>query len=238
MKDITEIFSDVYLPHKALIFYQNPANDSKLFVEAYDIDEQGRPVNAHPLSMNEMKELSNSLQTTNELRTDYLISAGVLPDNVLHLRQGHSGYAIWHTPAKRVKLYFHKDFPVETGEANVPALVWKANRHRLQLYALKTTEKLTAKTLLYHPPFFNIRLDESVCMGTVQIDVENVSCLEDFMTRWEAHFWNSYFTHTIGNESPVKGNIIQLWQNLIGSEKPFPLDVLKKNGKTIKDLII
>lgn len=95
---------------------------------------------------------------------------------------------------------------------------------------MDTDSQINEQTLLYHAPFFNLYNDGRVCMGTVKVDIKADCHLEDFMQSCEQYFFNSYFSHLIGNASPVKENIIQLWQKLVGSDKPFPLKSLLKNG--------
>jgi len=51
MKNITALFQEVYLPTKALVIYQSMQPEEKeVYVEAYDMDQEGRPINARPLT--------------------------------------------------------------------------------------------------------------------------------------------------------------------------------------------
>lgn len=74
-------------------------------------------------------------------------------------------------------------------------------------------------------------------MGTVAVNIQPDCLLEEFMQLWQQYFFNSYFSHLMQEHNPVKGNIIQLWKNLVGSRKKFPQKALIKNGLTIKNLI-
>lgn len=74
-------------------------------------------------------------------------------------------------------------------------------------------------------------------MGTVDTDFTDAENITEFMERWEQAFWNSYFSHLNGDSSPVKGNIVQLWQGLVGTGKKFPNEIFIKQGKTIKDIL-
>lgn len=75
-------------------------------------------------------------------------------------------------------------------------------------------------------------------MGTAASNAGLAACLEEFITAWEQAYWNSYFSHLIGEVSPVNVNIVQLWQGLGNTGKKFPPEVLNPSGKTIKDLIV
>jgi len=90
---------------------------------------------------------------------------------------------------------------------------------------------------LYFAPFFNIYEDGRVCMGSVNINIKNSASVEEFTRAWEDYFFNSYFSHLLGQNSPITGNCVHLWKDLIQTGKPFPKEVLKKKNKTLKNLL-
>ena len=55
--DITENFGTLYHPKSALVFYQTKGTNTDLYVEHFDMDKNGNPVNAHPLTVNEAKNI-------------------------------------------------------------------------------------------------------------------------------------------------------------------------------------
>ena len=55
MKNITQDFGTLYHPTTALVFYQNDERNKDTYVEYFDMDKNGNPINAHPLSENEAK---------------------------------------------------------------------------------------------------------------------------------------------------------------------------------------
>jgi len=238
MENITTIFNETYAPVKALVIHQSQQNAEHVYVEAYDISSNGKPVNAHPLSVKETIALADSLNASSELKNDYLKSKGLLPDKVLYIHPSTHGFAIWYTPAQEVEVLFKESLKIPCGKACVPPLMWKADKNNLQLYAVKTQGKPSIETPLYCAPFFNFYEDGRVCMGTVDIGMDKVNCLEDFMVAWECCYWGSYFSHLIGEVSPVNGNIVQVWQQLVNTQKKFPQDILKAKDKTVKDLIV
>ena len=235
MINITDKFKDVSRPYKALVFFKGQENNN-VYVESYDMDEKGTPINAHPLSVSESAQLSEALADNTELRTDYLKSRSIMPKNVLFIDPAKLGFAVWQTPPQEVSIFFKKDLGIACGKAHVPALVWKATQSELKIFALADKKPVTEKTPLHYAPFFNINSDSEVCMGTVDIDVDG-SFLEEFMSSWESYFFNSYFSHLFDAHNPVKTNIVQLWNSLVNTGKPFPSDVLIKSKFTIKDLL-
>ncbi|SHH84624.1 PRTRC system protein B [Flavobacterium johnsoniae] len=237
MKDITQTFGTLYNPVKAFVVYQKNSAEKYIYVEAYDMDKNGCPINAHPLSLKESTELATALDTSDELTRKFLKPSGLLPKNVLHLNPEQNGSALWYTPAQKVSLFFVESLGIPNGEAFIPPLLWKASKNTLSIYAMDTETEINQQTALYHAPFFNLYNDGRVCMGTVSIKIKANCHLEEFISLWEKYFFNSYFSHLIGNKSPVKGNVIQLWQKLMGSDKPFPVKSLLKNGLTIKRIL-
>jgi len=96
MTNISENFNDQFAPVKALLIYQSQMTvkdeygyeadrNTQVYVESYDIGRQGKPINAHPLTVAEMVSLSKLFQSTEELKSLYLKPKGLLPANVLYL---------------------------------------------------------------------------------------------------------------------------------------------------------
>jgi PRTRC genetic system protein B len=237
MKDITTTLGTLYHAVKAFVIYQQDASDKNIYVEAYDMDKNGYPINAHPLSVHESSRLANALDTSDELKRNFLKPSGLLPKNVLYINPDQNGYALWHTPAQKVDLFFVEGLGIPNDRASLPPLLWKASKNTLWIYAMDSNTEIGEQTALSSAPFFNLYQDGRVCMGTVAVNIKSDCLLEEFIALWEQYFFNSYFSHLIGDKSPVKGNIIQLWQSLVNSRKQFPIKSLIKNGLTLKKLL-
>jgi len=237
MQNITEQFKQGYYPVKALLLYRSELETRSFYLEAFDIEKKtGKPINAHPLAENELTMLSKVLLTKEKKQQAYLMPKGLLPANVLSLNT-QSGVVLWYTPAQEQSLFFKDSLTIPCGKAQVPALVWKASKCGLQLFALSDDRKPDIKTPLYYAPFFNTAKSGNVCMGTVQVGITESSSLEEFIGAWEKAFFNSYFSHLNDQHQPVKGNIIQLWQSLMDSGKPFPIGLLTTSSLTIQQLL-
>jgi len=236
MKDITQSFGTVYRPIKALVVFNDDKKNT--YVESYDMDENGCPVNAHPLTVGESVKLAKALDTSDALQRNFLKPAGLLPSNVLYINPDHNGFAVWHTPKQRVNLLFVERLKIPNGIASIPALLWKASKDNLYIYALADNTTVSEHTALYNAPFFNLYEDGKVCMGTVKINIPSDCLLEEFIALWQNYFFNSFFSHTLGGRSSVKGNIIQLWQSLIGKRKSFPAEVLLQKKLTVKQILL
>lgn len=244
MENITHLFDDCYMPEKVLLIYRCHRNrensnntEESIYVESYDIGKNGNPINAHPLTIKEMLALSQIFQSCKELKTTYLKSKGLIPANVLQINTQGQGSVCWYTPASETNLLFTPSLGIPSGKANVPAMVWKASREQLSVFAVKSNKKPSASTPFYHAPFFNVHANGNVCMGTVDVDIPGDTCLQDFIKHWEDYFWKSYFSHMMEGFNPVNGNMVLLWKQLVNTGEDFPATALKKTGYTIQNYL-
>ncbi|MES2373396.1 MAG: PRTRC system protein B [Bacteroidota bacterium] len=237
MHNLTKLFTDPYHPIKGIVIYADQQNNENFFVESFDINDNGKMINAHPLGLQESHELGEILLHNEEENKGCFQGSGLLPENIVYLRTGKDGYVIWYTPAQKKQLYFIPDLKIADGVYPVPPLLWMASRDKLKIFALKNNERPSTETLLYNAPFFNIHTGGLVCMGTVEIDIGANCDLEEFMDEWHNYFFKSKFSHLLGERSPVKSNIIQLFSKLSGSKKQFPQVELLKSGKKLKQLL-
>jgi len=236
--DITEDFGTLYHPKSALVFYESKGLDKDMYVEYFDMGKNGTPINAHPLTEREAGVLAKALMTEKQKQTAFLISGGILPTNILHINPSRDkGAVIWYTKSQKRPLYFIEGLGIPSGQGFVPAMVWQATKNSLRVFALLSNRRPTEKTPLYYAPFFNIYEDSRVCMGSVSIEIKEFACVEEFTEAWEHYFFNSYFSHLMGENSPVKGNCVSLWKDLVATGRTFPNEVLKSNTKTLKNLL-
>lgn len=238
MNDLTNNFGTLYHPIKALVVYErkNDHNQNSSYVESYDMDKDGYPINGHPLSVKEANALARSLLVAEKKQCNFLNPKDLLNPDVAFLKTGNNGFAIWRTPGQKLKLLFTESLGIPCGEANIPALLWKAGKNSLSIFAVQD-ERINVGSVLYHAPFFNVYADGRVCMGNVAVKIPNDCGLENFMALWQDYFFNSYFSHLFGQHVPVKGNVVQLWQNLIDNKEPFPIECLIPNYIPINKLI-
>lgn len=238
MKDITQNFGTLYHPLSALVFYQTKGSSKSTYVEHFDMDKNGSPINAHPLTEREAKVLAKALNTDKEKGKAFLKSKSILPTNILHINPSENGSVLWYTKARKTKMFFIESLEIPKGMAESPAMLWYANKQNLMVFALATDRRPTEKTALYHAPFFNVYEGGNVCMGTVDVNIKNSASIEEFTTAWEDYFFNSYFSHLMEDHNPVKGNCVSLWKKLIQTGEAFPKEVLKKNNRTLKNLLL
>jgi len=236
--DRTEGFGTLYHPKSALVFYESKGLDKEVYVEHFDMDRNGIPINAHPLTEREAGALAKALMTEKQKQSAFLKPVGILPTNILHINPSRDkGAVIWYTKSQKRPLYFIEGLGIPSGQGFVPPMLWQATKNSLRVFALLSNSRPTEKTSLYYAPFFNIYEDGRVCMGSVSIDIKNSASMEEFTRAWEDYFFNSYFSHLMGENSHVKGNCVSLWKDLVATGRTFPKEVLKSNTKTLKNLL-
>ena len=239
MKNITQDFGTLYHPTTALVFYQNDERNKDTYVEYFDMDKNGNPINAHPLTEREAKELLKALtiNTQKEKNQDFLKPKGILPTHILHINPSENGSVLWFTKSMKRQLFFTENLGISNGTAEIPAMLWLANKRSLKIFALSSNRRPTEKTHLFYAPFFNVYEDGNVCMGTVDVHIQNSTSLEEFTKKWENYFFNSYFSHLMNEHNPINGNCVSIWKSLINTQKQFPKEALKQANRTLKNLL-
>lgn len=227
---------DMFHPTSALVFYSSRSGSREYYVEHYDMDSKGNPINAHPLTVRESQRLAKSLSLAREEKEPSLRTDGILNSNVLFLDAINSK-VIWYTRAMQRSLLFSEKLEMPNGIANVPPMLWVATRRNLYVFALCKGRRPTLRTKLYHAPFFNVYESGNVCLGNVDVKIAQTASLEEFTGAWEGYFFNSYFSHLMSSHNPVRGNCVSLWKSLVAKSKPFPMEVLKESTVELKDLI-
>ncbi|MFT3920005.1 PRTRC system protein B [Cloacibacterium sp.] len=240
MKNITQDFGNLYHPTNALVFYQTDERNRETYVEYFDMDKNGNPINAHPLTEREAEILAKALtvKTKKEKSQEFLKPKGILPTTILHINpNAENGYVMWYTKSMKRQMFFTENLEIPNGTAEIPAMLWLATQRSLKIFALANNRRPTEKTTLYYAPFFNVYENGNVCMGTVDVNIQKSSSVEEFMEKWEDYFFNSYFSHLMNEHNPINGNCVNLWKGLINADKNFPKDALKKANRTLKTLL-
>lgn len=234
MRVHTSEFGRHYTAQHALVFFQRKNKDA--YVELYDMDSQNRPINARPLCQTDAETLAKTFLP--QVTPAFFQCNGLLPQTVLFLRPEADGVAIWYTPPMKKNLMFIDGLAIPNGKAVLPGLVWKASKTGLSVFALaKTKGRPTLKTPLFYAPFFNIYENGQVCMGNVTLDFSACQSLETFTAQWEAYFFNSYFSHMIGNKNRCKTDMAGLWRSLVNQSTAFPTEQLQPMPITLSSLL-
>ena len=159
VNDITENFGTLYHPKSALVFYQTKGTNTDMYVEHFDMDKNGTPVNAHPLTVNEAKVLAKALHTDKEKDKAFLKPKGILQSNILHVNQSEKGTVLWYTKAQHRQLYFVDGLGIPSGKAQVPPMLWFAIKTAFQYLLCQAIEDPQKKR-------FCIMHHFSMCMKT------------------------------------------------------------------------
>jgi len=94
MKDVLANIGTLYHPKTALVFYEAKGLDKEVYVEYFDMDKNGSPINAHPLTIKEAQRLSKALDTTREGSKAFLKPKGIIASNVLYTDPSENGFDV------------------------------------------------------------------------------------------------------------------------------------------------
>lgn len=198
------------------------------FASMHAIDHtNGQPVIAAgtPLSRAHLRQWTAALgQTT---------APEILPANVLI---AHPDMLAWWVPAAVRTSYFKLTSPkglTALAAQTVmplpyPAHLFIATRGRLAVYALATSERPSADTVLLHSPVLNVFIDGGLCWGNIAFPKSiTAASIPDF----ERAVFDSWSTHANpGQETTVtgKGGLVRLWEGLAARKATrFPTHRLK-----------
>lgn len=226
----------LYHPKAALVVFTAQGQQHP-YIEYYEMDATGCPVNPRPLTVKEAQSLAKALDTRQQAAKAFLRPDGLLSLNVLHTDPSENGSVLWYTCPQKQKLYFSESLGLESAVVSLPALVWKADKKHLTVFALKGKSRPKNNTLLYHAPFFNLYQNGNVCMGNVDVHIREAASLEEFVSAWQKYFFGSYFSHHIAGHNPLKENLVSQYRELINTGETFPADRLIRNGLTLKNLL-
>ena len=174
--DIKDHFGTLYYAKSALVFYETKGTENDMYVEHFDMDSNGTPINAHPLTIKEANILAKSLQTDEEKNQAFLKPKGILPTNILHINpNAEKGTVLWYTKTQQRKLYFVDSLGIPSGMAQVPPMLWLASKSSLTLFALASDRRPTEKTPLHYAPGGNFGERGNGWMGTVSVDIKKLA---------------------------------------------------------------
>jgi hypothetical protein len=106
----------LYHPAAAIVVFKPEGQDNDLYLEHYDMDENGCPVNPRPLSVKEAQGLSKALDTRKEAAKAFLKPKGLLPSHVLHINPSENGSVVWYTKPQSLKLHFTESLGIASQE--------------------------------------------------------------------------------------------------------------------------
>lgn len=148
----------------------------------------------------------------------------------------------WWTPAGVRPLLFDAKYGATRSIARLtgvpvphPPLVFIATPGRLQIYALRESERPFLDTPLTHAPFWNLFKGGVVCQGSVQYPSR---CTPDTQEAWETVFFQSVFT------GPSRTDRYMDWgrsyEELLDEavrRGTFPQEVLMEAGTTLAEAL-
>ena len=233
---LTREITDILIPRAALIAYSTDglSHDEcsrNYFLEVRNIGADGMMQEGRPVTVEFMNALVRDYSESHAAG----IPHGIIPSNLLFCNPGIGNEKyIWYSPPGKRMMFFVESLGIESGEYNIPGIVYEAGKDALNVYAYKG-ERPDYDTELYAAPLFNVTR-ASVCLGSATIEKPKDITYAGMLEYWERKFWLTEFSHlgTMGN--PTKSNLVLVTKAAKGS--PFDLDELKPlDNLKLKDIL-
>lgn len=237
--NISALVNATFYPTDMLVVYRNEkanlTEDTRGYVEHHNIDKDGKPGAAKPLTEQLLRNISIAVADKRAMQSASL--RHLLPENIL-LHDSRIGRHIlaWYEPPQ-VQVIKMAQGKVKTYTIPFPALLYVAKDRDIHIYALKTGRKRPQlNTPVFKAPCFNIYADSSVCMGDIITKTDGVEDIMELKTRWLKAFWSGKFTHEL-EQNPCRTNLTKLY-NSLRKKRIFPIrELLPAQLKTIRQIL-
>jgi PRTRC genetic system protein B len=231
----TEEMLQTFNPELAIMVYKS---NNGYYLESHNVDENGRIMEGKPLLQETVQGI---VDVFFDERKNLQRFTGILPSNILlfELLPGGNYKMMWHQPAQQKVLQFKPELKLPTEKAWVPALLYKADAGRLEVFALKSDRRPVEGTKVYRAPFYNVNTDGAVCLGNATVKKPTERTYASLIKYWEDLFWLSEFSHVNGRDA-VKTDIHKVWKRLLSSKgkiKWSDIDELVPTKLTIKNIL-
>lgn len=223
-----------YVPVAGIIVHEkNDEGDPEYYLEKCEIKEDQNKFTlgvGEPLSVDFMRKMFSVIAMgDNGEKFSFKISS--MKQNILLAEiTPVNTKVMWFRKPSKATMIFSPSLEIPSGVCELPGLVFYVNQESISIWAIKS-KTVNEKTVLYHAPFHNT--NDGVCMGSVRKPKFNGN-IGEFIDEWEYSFFNSTFTHLHGD--PIKGNLNLVYKSIMNTDKPFPMDVLKKSNKKISKI--
>lgn len=233
MSKITNLLKQVYKPFCAVVAYEADmqGHNPMFYLERYNICKDGSLGFGKPLSQSALSKLLTAVSQTNKSLDTNLY--GIVPNNVLYCdtRMGNETL-VWYRKPEEQFLFFVESLGIPNGKMVVPGLVYAVKNKRLRMFAFKGCKP---KQQLFFAPFMNTSVD-FVCLGNSKLKYPEEKTFSNVMTYWETMFWQSEFSHILG-ENPCLGNLSVITKDCINKSEAFPADMLKPVSVKLSELL-
>jgi PRTRC genetic system protein B len=222
------------IPYKALVLYKDNRDESGIEYAEITEYESGIPISSYPATKEFFKEIGKSYVEAEQQSYSANLLAKGKPVKLLGFKIGsREDCLVFVTyPQKRKLLFRDKNL---SGYHHIPALVWKADRSSLYVYAVMDHNDLNDMTKLYMAPFMNLDKVGRVCLGSSYWPETFKDNMFGVCKKISDGFFDSMFTHF--NVTQVsKSNYFTVLENLKSLES-FPKDELIDMERNLKDFM-
>jgi len=224
--------------NKIWVFYYNDVSNKYEFIEEQEIRyEKSKPFvfNTTPLTLETVQNLK-IMGSSSELTS--LQFKSVIPKNIIYIKSSPINYRlIWSRLPKKTNLHFDKSLGIKNGEYVLPGLIFDYSENSTKIYAYKQKKiKSKLEIELFHCPLFNISASGELCWGNVKNKTLDFNSFEELIKKVENLFFSGTFTHS-SHQDNIQGTTLNEYWNNPNAVNSFNNDVLKKYGKTIRNIL-
>jgi len=229
---VSQIDEEPLKPFFNMVFYKSRNGFYTEYAEIVnDVAQSYKPVSYEALD-----QLFNTVKTKLVKSEDRkIVFTGMIPRNVLHFDPNALSPRItWFCKGMLRKIKYKK----VKGRLFYPHLIFRLSNNELYIYAVKTTN-IDEYTPLFQAPFPNIKKDENLCWGTMDIkNFTSNNSYEKIMRMVEDGFFNSTFT-TDYAAGRTKSPTLPLLESLIKDENQtrFPSKELLPLNKYLRNVV-
>lgn len=219
---IDEALEHMHAEH-ALVVYKGR---NLTYIEQTDIVD-GKPGASKPLSVEAAKLIFSNILAS---ESGMIEAKGLVPRNVLFLDIKVGDFTVvWYRKSEIRTLKFDKGLKMPDYTIKVPAMIYKATRNKLSVWAIKDTKVPREKTELFEAPYPNVYSGGSVCLGNTKNNIPSITNVQQIIAEYEKAFWYSEFTNN--------NNYLKEWKQIIKSKTTHFNYVLIPTKLTLKNII-
>jgi PRTRC genetic system protein B len=188
---------------------------------------------ARPITREALGKLISLVNLKND---DGFIKSKIIPECLLSFNpeKGKRKIVWWKKPGY-IDMVFSEKTKIPNGLIHLPSLLFVMDG-KLRIFSMKGSKRPNLNTSLCHAPILNYYDNNSLCWGSVNVEVPDGLMIDEEMNFWEDKLWNSEFSHA-GGYTTTKTDIMKLYRKLVNTDKRFPAGELIETTLKLSDVI-
>ena len=179
-----------------------------------------------PMTKSAILEIRNAFDV--EIDGNDLVKKGWISDDIIYIdNQNRKTFFAYYEKAGMQEMIIG----TKVVERPKPTLIFIVKGEELYVFASIKDEKPNADTELYHCPFANTRVDDSICLGNAKASLERES-FDMEINYWKTLYWKSNFTSEASTRTTKEFSVEKFRK-----AKEFNPEWLISTKKTFKEIL-